>query len=250
MLFVQALGIFPDSIEALALRRVRAPRSASRRGSPRLSSTEAWPLPTVVAIPNGIDHRTFRVTRPSILERDARVAMNFNPHPLKHVDAGIDALRRLHREQNVAVDPLRHPSAGRTVRDPGIRFADSPDHAVVAEKIYNNSTMYLQPSRHRGIRNVRASRRWPAVARSSRLRTAARHDYALDGETALVCGPDVEQLAEAIARLVTDDDLRVRIAENGRRSVERFRWEASAERLARVAVDALKSVTRANSESP
>jgi glycosyltransferase involved in cell wall biosynthesis len=64
-------------------------------------------------------------------------------------------------------------------------------------------------------------------------------DYAVDGETALVCGPDTEKLAEAVVRLVTDDDLRVRIAENGCRFVERFRWGASAERLTRVAVDAL-----------
>jgi glycosyltransferase involved in cell wall biosynthesis len=64
-------------------------------------------------------------------------------------------------------------------------------------------------------------------------------DYAFDGETALVCGPDAEEMAEALVRLVTDDDLRVRIAENGCRFVQRFRWEASAERLAGVADDVL-----------
>ena len=51
------------------------------------------------------------------------------------------------------------------------------------------------------------------VARSSPPPNGGSADYAFDGETALVCGPDAEEMAEALVRLVTDDDLRVRIAD-------------------------------------
>jgi glycosyltransferase involved in cell wall biosynthesis len=246
MLLVQALGIFPDSIEELAL-----------RGSGPKICVASWiadalvdgglPSSDVVHIPNGINHRKFRVTRP-IRERDLQVAMNFNSHPLKHIDAGIDALRHLHRDYGVPSILFGARPPGEPL-GPGLRFALAPHQTVVAESIYNNSTIYLQPSLTEGFGMCAVE----AMACGCALVTTANGgsaDYAFDGETALVCGPDAEQLAEAVVRLVTDDDLRVRIAENGHRSVERFRWEASAERLARVAVDTLKSVTRANSGSP
>jgi glycosyltransferase involved in cell wall biosynthesis len=60
-------------------------------------------------------------------------------------------------------------------------------------------------------------------------------DYAVDGETALVCGRDPDEMADAMERLVRDEPLRIRIATNGARFVERFRWETSADRLIQVA---------------
>jgi glycosyltransferase involved in cell wall biosynthesis len=235
VLFVQALGIFPDEIEELAFRG-SGPKVCVAAWIARALVDGGLPYSDVVHIPNGIDHRKFRVTQP-IRERGLQVAMNFNSHPLKHIDSGIDALRRLHREHGVPAilfgarppaDPL----------GPGLRFALAPRQAVVAESIYNGSTMYLQPSIKEGFGLCAVE----AMASGCALVTTdngGSSDYAQDGETALVCGSDPKDMAEALVRLVSDDGLRVRIAENGCRFVERFRWEASAERLARVASDLL-----------
>ena len=58
-------------------------------------------------------------------------------------------------------------------------------------------------------------------------------DYAIDGETALVCEPDdVTAMADSIERLLRDDELRIRLATQGREYVrEHFDWDASAEQL-------------------
>jgi len=126
ILFVQALGIFPDEVEDLAF-----------RGSGPKVCVAAWiadalvrrglPAAEVAHIANGIDHRTFRVTRP-VEGRDPQVAMNFNPHPLKHIDAGIDTLRLLHREHDVPsiLFGTRLPAGP---PGPGLRFSHSPSQA-------------------------------------------------------------------------------------------------------------------------
>jgi glycosyltransferase involved in cell wall biosynthesis len=57
-------------------------------------------------------------------------------------------------------------------------------------------------------------------------------DYAIDGETAIVARPRTpDALASAIARLLTNDQLRARVAEAGRRHVMRYQWEPAAQAL-------------------
>jgi glycosyltransferase involved in cell wall biosynthesis len=58
-------------------------------------------------------------------------------------------------------------------------------------------------------------------------------DYAIDGETALVSEPDdTTALADNIERLLTDDELRIRLAKQGMQYVrETFDWDRSAGRL-------------------
>ena len=56
-------------------------------------------------------------------------------------------------------------------------------------------------------------------------------EYARDGETAVVCGASADDMAEALAELARDDARRARLATNGARFVERFRWSSSAARL-------------------
>jgi glycosyltransferase involved in cell wall biosynthesis len=231
MLFVQALGIFPEPIEELALRG-SGPKICVASWIAAALVDRGLRASEVIAIPNGIDHRTFRITRP-VLERDARVAMNFNPHPLKHIDAGIDALRVLHRQQNVPsiLFGTRLPAEP---PGPGIRFAHSPHQAVVAETIYNNSTMYLQPSVTEGFGLCALE----AMACGCALVTTANGgsaEYAHDGETALICGTEVDEMVDALTRLAGDDSLRARLATNGAALAEQFNWSTSAERFTRLA---------------
>jgi len=228
ILFVQALGIFPDEVEELAF-----------RGSGLKVCVAAWiaealvrqglPETEVKHIANGIDHRTFRVTRP-IDGREARVAMNFNPHPLKHIEAGIDALRLLHRENDVPsiLFGTRLPAEP---PGPGLRFSYSPSQALVAESIYNASTMYLQPSTIEGFGLCALE----AMACGCALVTTdngGSAEYAHHGETAFVCGTEVEEMFDALSRLARDEPLRARLASNGAAFAKQFDWPTSGERFA------------------
>jgi glycosyltransferase involved in cell wall biosynthesis len=230
MLFVQALGIFPDSIEELAFCG-SGPKVCVASWIASALVDGGLPSSDVVHIPNGIDHRTFRVTHP-IRERELQVAMNFNSHPLKHIDAGIAALRRFHREHGVPsiVFGARPPAEP---LGPGLRFALAPQQAVVAESIYNRSTMYLQPSVTEGFGLCALE----AMACGCALVTTSNGgsaEYARDRETALVCGTNVDEMVDALGVLVRDASLRARLAANGATFAERFDWSASGERFARV----------------
>jgi hypothetical protein len=246
VLFVQALGIFPDSIEEVAFRG-SGPKVCVASWIARALVDGGVPSSDVVHIPNGIDHRTFRVSQP-IRERELRVAMNFNSHPLKHIDAGIDALRRLHREHGVPSILFGARLPGEPL-GPGLRFALAPHQTVVAESIYNRSTMYLQPSLTEGFGLCALE----AMACGCALVTTANGgsaDYASDRETALVCGTDVDEMVDALSLLARDDSLRAQLAANGAAFADRFDWSASGERFARLGAAYLAAAQQHGFASP
>ena len=53
-----------------------------------------------------------------------------------------------------------------------------------------------------------------------------------DGDEAFVCGfDDVNAMENSILRLLSDDNLRLRIAHKGRERVQSLKWETSARKL-------------------
>lgn len=116
----------------------------------------------------------------------------------------------------------------------------SPDRSRIARDIYNTSSVYLQPSLREGFGMCAVEAMACGCALVS-TDNGGSSDYALDGETALVCEKDEQAMCEAMCRLVRDDDLRTRIATNGAAFVRRFRWSVSADRFERLALDHVKS---------
>lgn len=240
ILFLQGHDVFPPAVEDLAF-RLPGPKVCVGSWLADLLVQRGVPASEVVHIPNGVDPGRFRIVRP-IGDRPARVAMNFDPHPVKGGEAGIDAIELLHRRLAVpgtvfGTTPLERVLA------PGLGFVLSPSQPTLAEHIYNEASMFLQPSRQEGFGLCAIE----AMACGCALVTTANGgsaDYASDGETAAVCGGEAEEMAEALSRLVNDDELRTRIATNGSRFVRRFRWTTSAERLTRLAAERLAEPDR------
>jgi len=57
-------------------------------------------------------------------------------------------------------------------------------------------------------------------------------DYTIPGQTALVVEPrDVNAMAEAIIRLLQNDDERQRIAQAGYQYIKQFTWDRAVERF-------------------
>jgi glycosyltransferase involved in cell wall biosynthesis len=107
-----------------------------------------------------------------------------------------------------------------------------PPQDFIVEEIYNRSRVFLCASRYEGFGFPSVE----AMACGAALVTTANGgsaDYAIDGETALVCEPgDVTALTDCVERLVSEDELRVRIATRGMEFVrEHFNWDSSAEEL-------------------
>jgi hypothetical protein len=226
VLFLQGLGVFSPQVEDLA-RTLPGAKVCVGSWLARQMVEQGAPPANVVHIPNGLDPRAFRLVRP-IEGRPAHASMNFDPHPVKGGRAGLTALDLLHRAQGVrsTVFGTRPPS--RPLAD-GVSFVAAPQRPAIAG-IYNASSMFLQASDREGFGMCAVE----AMACGAALVTTANggsDDYAVDGETALICAPDAEAMHEALTRLVHDDALRVRLATAGARFVERFRWSTTAERL-------------------
>lgn len=231
ILFLQALGVFPEATEMLALRGAGPKVCVSAWIASNLVRA-GLPAAEVLAIANGLDHDTFRVTRPVPL-RQPRVAMNFNPHPLKNVDAGVDALVGLDRDLGVPSVLFGSVRPDRPL-GPGVSFVGAPRQAELSETVYNGSSIYLQPSTQEGFGLCALE----AMACGCALVTTANGgsaEYAHPDETAVVCGSEPEELLEALSGLVRDDGRRIRIATAGVEHAARFRWEASAARLRELA---------------
>jgi len=227
ILFVQALGVFSEATELRALAGA-GPKVCVASWIARNLVGGGLPPPEVVPIVNGVDHRIFRVTAP-VASRAPSVAMNHNPHPLKNMDGGIDALERVDRELAVpsvlfGARPPARPLRGR------MRFVLSPRQTEVAERILARSSVYLQPSTQEGF----GLSALEAMACGCALVTTSNggsEDYAIDDETAVVCAAEPGAMADAIGSLLGDDARRIRIATNGADQAKQFRWSTGAERL-------------------
>jgi glycosyltransferase involved in cell wall biosynthesis len=179
-------------------------------------------------VPLGIDHHTFGVRTPQDRRR-YDVAMLSHPHREKGFAVGVEALAELRRrrpELRAVVFGIDPPSV--QLAD-WVRFWRAPDHATLANRIYNQSRVFLQASYHEGFGYTAVE----AMACGCALVTTdngGSRDYAVDGETALVVRPgDPMALAMAADRLLRDGAARTRLAASGSDLVRsRFDWDNAA----------------------
>jgi glycosyltransferase involved in cell wall biosynthesis len=184
-------------------------------------------------VPLGIDHGVFAIRTPQDRRR-YDVVMLSHPHREKGLAVGLEALAELKRVVPgvravvFGIDPPSLPLPD------WVHFWQSPDHATLADEIYNDSRVFLQPSYHEGFGYAAVE----AMACGCALVTTdngGSRDYAVDGETALVVPPgDPVALAAAAQRLLRDDGGRARLAAAGAELVRRrFDWDHTAALLER-----------------
>ena len=232
-LVVQAFGIFPAAVDAHAFRTPGLKVCVSR-----------WLMDEVVAsgeaqrdvayVPNGIDHETFRRTRP-LDERGAQVAMLFNSHPQKNPYDGLLALaevrRRMPEMRVVVFGTGERPEQIDELIPDGVTYVRLPSRADLVDRIYNRSRVFVSSSFREGFGFCALE----AMSCGCALVTNANggsDEYAVDGENAFVCPVgDIDAMADRVERLLRDDALRVRIAERGQADAGRFDWDDSARRL-------------------
>jgi glycosyltransferase involved in cell wall biosynthesis len=193
-----------------------------RYGSPR---EQLW------YVPLGIDHHMFNVRTPADRRR-YDVAMLCHTHREKGFEVGVEALATLRRRIpgfwalvfGVVPPPSPLPD--------GVEFWPAPDHPTLANEIYNQSRVFVQPSLHEGFGYTAVE----AMACGSALVTTdngGSRDYAFPDQTALVVPPgDASGLATAAEQLLRDDARRTRLAAAGSQLVrERFDWDNTAAML-------------------
>jgi L-malate glycosyltransferase len=228
-LFVQGFGIFPSQVDDRAF-RAPFPKVCIARWLVDVLREKGVPPRQIEYIPYGLDHSTFRLVRP-LEDRPPQVAMLYNAHPIKGAQFGLAAIEEVRRR----IPAVRAVAFGN--KDPihrmpdGVSFVKLPSRNVLVDEIYNGSRVFLCSSISEGFGfcSIEAMAGGCAVVTTD---NGGSDDYAIDGETALVCAPrDVEGMADRIERLLRDNDLCARIATRGHESVQRFDWDDSARQL-------------------
>ena len=229
LLFLQGYGILPPDFER-RLFSAPCPKVCVGSWLARLGERLCGSPRQFIHIPCGLDHNTFRIAIP-LERRPLQVAMCYGSHHTHEARAGLDALARVRADL-----PESRAVVFGTVRPrlpvPGwLRFHHLPRQDVLVDRIYNQSRVFINPRVREGfgLPSVEAMACGCALVTAS---NGGSEDYAIPGETALVCGSgEASELAAGATRLLADDAERLRLARNGERFVEQLDWDQSARRL-------------------
>ncbi|MCU0269252.1 MAG: glycosyltransferase family 4 protein [Acidimicrobiales bacterium] len=228
---VQGVHRFDDEVEARAL-AAPGPKMCTTRFLVRHVRRAGVPDERIVKVPLGIDHDVFRLVHP-IEGRAPQVALLAHAQPRKGMALGLEALAAVrvdHPDLRIVLFGTEQPAE---VLPPGAEFFHLPDRQTLVEQVYNGSQVFVCPSLREGFGKPSVE----AMACGAALVTfnnGGSEDFAIDGETALVCRRrDVECLARSVDRLLRDDTLRVALAHRGEQFVRRFDWDESARRIER-----------------
>lgn len=188
------------------------------------------PAAQLAQVSCGLDHDTFRITT-AIQDRPQQVGMLYNPHPAKGWAPGLAALEQVHAGWPEVQVLIFGTQAPHEALPPWITFVTDPAPEVLVKEIYNQCSVFVQPSLYEGFGLTAIEAMACGCALVSTDNGGSR-DYALHDETALVATPgDADELACHIDALFRDDATRTRLAVAGRAHVQRFHWDRSSELL-------------------
>jgi len=187
-------------------------------------------------VPIAIDHAKYRILQPISL-RPKRVAMLFSIAPGKGSRDGIEALT-IAKGKCPEMRAVLFGSPSRPKTLPAwIEYRRNPRQEHLVGDIYNGSSVYLCSSLTEGFGLP------PAEAMDCGCAVVTTdcggiRDFAINGRTALVSpAQNPGLLAENLVRVLADEGLRKRLAEEGRQEVQQFTWERSTTLLEQVIGD-------------
>lgn len=177
-------------------------------------------------IPNGFDFNFFHYSTPIEQREPFHIAYMYHTNPLKGTEVAFRAFELVKK-----AIPELHVTMFSAYSKPDnlpdwCDYYQKPDKALF-NKIYNEAAIFVGSSNNEG---------WGLTVGEAMICGCAvvctdcrgYLEMATDGENALVVPiGDSDRMANAIIKLVIDDKLRFRIAENGRKSIDRFKWDSS-----------------------
>lgn len=181
-------------------------------------------------IPNGFDFEYFKLTIPIKEKNKFKVSMLYHKMERKGCVYGLKALDIVKQSiPSLEVEMFGTPERPESL-PAWMHYTQRPDKEK-HNHIYNDCAIYIGCSTIEGwgLTVGEAMICGAAVACTDNL---GYREMARDGETALLSPiKDSQALAENIIRLIEDDELRFRIAENGNKFIQQFTWEDSYKKL-------------------
>ena len=170
-------------------------------------------------IPPGIDLDTFH-PRADVERREDMVLALGRSNPLKNLPLTVDAWRALDEPRPelclFGIEP-------ELASDPGMSYVRAPSDEQVNE-LFCQAAVFVQTSTHEGF----ALPPLEAMATGGAVVCTDAHgnrDFCVDGENCLMPEPDPRSVAEALARLLADPELRARLGRAGIETAAAYDWE-------------------------
>lgn len=181
-------------------------------------------------IPNAIDHDAFGLDVPIDARPPRSLAALAHERPWKGTSELAAALAKVKQRDEALTCTMFGVVPRPEALPEWVGYEQSPDQRRLRE-IYNNAAGYVQASWSEGW-GLPATEAMACGAALVTTDNGGSAEYAVDGETAIVCAPrSADALAEAIARLFEDDSRRQAIAATGHERVRRLSWEAATDAL-------------------
>ncbi len=230
VIFIQGYQMMPAEVEESVFRQP-CPKVCIASWLTDVGESLGVPREQLWHVPMGIDHRIFAPRTP-LDQRPYDVAMLYHDHREKGWDVGLAVLREVCRRRpdlRAVVFGLITPPEE---LPPGVDFLFGLDHQGLADQVYNQARVFVQPSYHEGF-GFTAVEAMACGAALVSTDNGGSDDYALPDETALVVPPgDVDGLVRSVERLLDDSPLRIRLATAGaQHTVDAFDWDHGAEVL-------------------
>lgn len=181
-------------------------------------------------IPNGINLDEFSVKQPINLRNPHSVAMMYHEAAWKGSQEGIKALETV----KASLEDLRVTLFGVNKRPSWLPYwmdyECNPDIKRLQD-IYNRAAVFFSTSWYEGFGLTGAE----SLACGCALVTTDSggvREYAKGGKTALMCSPgNINEMAECLKKVLTDNELRSRLAEDGNKFIRRFDWDNAVDRF-------------------
>lgn len=181
-------------------------------------------------IPNGFDFSKFRKTIAVEKKNPFMVTILYHQMELKDCAMGFRALETVRQHfKDLRVSLFGVPDKPKDLPDWYDYYKQPSDE--LHNKLNNEAAIFIGTSKTEGwgLTVGEAMMCGQAVCCTD---NAGYQEMAIDGETALVSPVgDSEAMANNIIRLIEDEELRYRIANNGYQFIQRFTWEESYHKL-------------------
>jgi glycosyltransferase involved in cell wall biosynthesis len=190
----------------------------------------------VTYIPNGLDFEKFGMDILPENRNPNSILMMVDNLPVKGSKYGIEAIKVL----RIRHKGLKVYAFGKDYFEEELpkffKFYHEPAQNKLRE-LYNQAAIFLSPSIVEGFPLPPAEAMMCGAALIA-SNIGGHKEYAFDGSNALLFQPrDVNDMVENVEKLLTDVNLRIRLAYEGNKYVQRFQWDNSIEAFEKVLLD-------------
>jgi GT2 family glycosyltransferase/glycosyltransferase involved in cell wall biosynthesis len=181
-------------------------------------------------IPPGIDLDTFR-PRPEVARSDDMVLALGRTNPLKNLPLTVEAWRALPAapETGKRAELCMFGIEPELATDEGMRYVEAPSDEQVGE-LFSQAAVFVQTSTHEGF----CLPALESMATGGAVLCTDAHgnrDFCVDEVNCLMPEPNTSSVSAAIARLLSDAELRARLGRAGIETAADYAWERRIDAL-------------------